>query len=135
MRTFLTCLSLGLAVAVLSCSSDSDDGGPNPTGCNGSGGGAAGQVEVGNNLFRSQRNGTCNPAVDTISIGETVTWTWVNTGGTPHSVRSQGAPAFTSSNTLSGGGSTYSFTFTAPGTYQYDCAVHGSQMTGRVVVQ
>jgi plastocyanin len=135
MRILLSCLSLGLVVAVLSCSSDSSGNNPPPTGCADQGGGAAGQVTVGDIFFRSARNGTCNPAVDTVAVGTPVTWTWVNTGATPHSVQSQGTPAFTSSNTLTGAGSTYTFTFTAPGTYQYDCVVHGSQMTGRVVVQ
>jgi plastocyanin len=137
MRTFLICISLSLAAAVLSCGSgsNSEEPNPNPTGCADQGGGNAGQVTVGNNLFRSDHNGTCNPAVDTIAVGGTVTWTWVGTGATPHSVRSEGTPAFTSSNVLTGAGSTYSFTFTTPGTYQYDCAVHGAQMTGRVVVQ
>jgi plastocyanin len=36
---------------------------------------------------------------------------------------------------MSGNGKTYSVTFTTPGTYQYDCAVHGEQMTGTIVVQ
>jgi plastocyanin len=35
----------------------------------------------------------------------------------------------------SGDGMTYTFTFTTPGTYSYDCAVHGAAMTGRIVVQ
>jgi hypothetical protein len=45
-----------------------------------------------------------------------------------------GSPSFTSSGILSGAGNTYQFTFTAPGTYQYDCAVHGQLMTGSIVV-
>jgi hypothetical protein len=45
-----------------------------------------------------------------------------------------GSPSFTSSGILTGSGSSYSFTFTAPGTYQYDCAVHGQMMTGTIVV-
>ena len=52
----------------------------------------------------------------------------------PHSVQSLGSPSFTSSGVQTGSGSTYHVTFTAPGTYQYDCAVHGSMMTGRIVV-
>jgi plastocyanin len=52
----------------------------------------------------------------------------------PHSVQSTGSPSFTSSGILTGPGSTYQFTFTAPGTYQYDCAVHGTMMTGTIVV-
>ena len=141
MRIVLGCISLGLLAAILSCGSgsNSEEPNPNPTGCADQGGGLAGQVTLGNNLFRSARNGTCNPAVDTISVGGTVTWTWVNTGASPHNVHSSppspGAPAFVSSNTLTGAGSTYSFTFTAPGTYEYTCVVHEGQMTGRVVVQ
>ena len=139
MRILPSCLSIGMVAAVLSCSSSSTGNNPPPTGCNDQGGGAAGQVNVGNIFFRSARNGTCNPAVDTVAAGTPVTWTWVATGATPHSVHSnpptQGAPTFASSNTLSGAGSTYSVTFTTPGTYEYDCSVHGTQMTGRVVVQ
>jgi plastocyanin len=33
------------------------------------------------------------------------------------------------------GSGTYAVTFTAPGTYQYDCAVHGKLMTGTIVVR
>jgi plastocyanin len=73
--------------------------------------------------------------VDTVAVGGTVTWTWgANSaayGG--HSVQSVGAQSFASSAVQSNG--TYSLTFTAPGTYQYDCAVHGTAMTGTVVVR
>ncbi len=91
-------------------------------------------VTVGNIFFRSNRNNT-SPAVDTVAVGGTVTWTWVATGAEPHSVRSTGSPSFTSSATLTGNGQSYDFTFPTAGAYNYDCAVHGSQMTGRVVVR
>jgi len=113
-------------------------------GCGGSGGSTdagmgppvGGQgITVGNILFRSNHNGTANPAVDTVAAGEPVEWTWVSTGSVSHSVRSTGSPSFTSSAIMSGSGTTYSFTFVAPGAYQFDCAVHGAAMTGRVVVQ
>ncbi|HEY3012584.1 MAG TPA: plastocyanin/azurin family copper-binding protein [Gemmatimonadales bacterium] len=97
--------------------------------------GSPGAVTVGNIFFRSARNGSVNPAVDTVAAGTMVTWTWTNTGAEPHSVRSLGAPGFPSSATLAGSGRTYSVTFTSPGVYQYDCAVHGAQMTGTIVVQ
>jgi plastocyanin len=29
----------------------------------------------------------------------------------------------------------YTVTFNTPGTYSYDCAVHGAAMSGRIVVQ
>ena len=91
---------------------------------------AAVSVTVGNNLFRSDRNSTVNPAVDTVLAGGTVTWTWVNTGVVPHTVQSLGTPSFTSSALESSSGSSYQLTFNAPGKYQYNCAVHGNMMTG-----
>jgi plastocyanin len=92
-------------------------------------------VRVGNILFSSNRNSTVNPAVDTVAVGGTVTWTWVNTLTTPHSVLSTGAPSFTSSVLMTGNGQSYSFTFPTAGTYQYTCMEHPGQMTGRIVVR
>ena len=101
----------------------------------GGGGGLAGQIVVGNILFKSAHNGTQNPAIDTVAAGSTVTWTWTATGSVAHSVQSQGTPSFASSAVQTGDGKTYSVTFTTPGTYQYDCAVHGAAMSGRIVVR
>ena len=92
---------------------------------------ASAAVQVGDNFFKSVANNTQNPAVDTIGVGGTVTWTWV--GASPHSVESTGSPSFTTSTIKSSG--TYAFTFTSAGTYTYDCGVHGPPMTGRVVVR
>ncbi len=83
--------------------------------------------------FSSDRNGSQNPAVDTVPVGGAVRWVW--TGSLPHSVASLGTPSFTSSAVLTGSPNTYTVTFQAAGTYQYDCGVHGTLMTGRVVVQ
>ncbi len=74
-------------------------------------------------------------AVDTVAVGGTVTWTWTNNQGLSHSVQSQGSTAFASSSIMGGNGQAYSVTFTTPGTYQYDCAVHGTAMTGTIVVR
>jgi plastocyanin len=95
---------------------------------------ATAAVNVGDIFFTSALNGSSNPAVDTVAVNGTVTWTWVAGDVLPHSVQSLGSPSFTSSGILSGPGNTYQFTFTAPGTYQYDCAVHGQLMTGSIVV-
>ena len=103
----------------------------------GNGGGAASgsvTITVGNDFFRSDRNGSANAAVDTIPAGGTVTWRWGNTGSVPHSVASVSSPSFASSAVQTGSGSTYQQTFTTPGTYRYNCAVHGDLMTGVVVV-
>jgi hypothetical protein len=91
-------------------------------------------ITVGNIFFRSDRNGTSNTAVDTVAVNGTATWTWVNTGSTPHSVQSTGTP-FTSSALMTGNGQTYQVTFTQAGTYTYNCAEHGNLMTGRIVVR
>ncbi|HEX3235045.1 MAG TPA: plastocyanin/azurin family copper-binding protein [Gemmatimonadales bacterium] len=91
-------------------------------------------VTVGNNFFSSDRNHTSNPAVDTLAVNGTVTWTWNGTAGS-HSVRSKGSPSFVSSLVETGAGQTYVLVFTETGTYDYDCAIHGSAMTGRIVVR
>jgi plastocyanin len=96
------------------------------------GGGPIGFVTIGTGIqFVSTHNGTMNPAVDTIPTGSTITWKW--TGSLPHSVQSTETPSFQSSETRTGSG-TYTVTFANPGTYHYDCAVHGGAMTGTVVV-
>ena len=94
-------------------------------------------VTVGTGIrFRSVRNGSANPAVDTMAVGGTVTW---HKAGGSHSVESTGNPSFPSSF---GGnppttvmGASYSFLFSTAGTYSYDCGIHGAEMTGRVVVK
>jgi plastocyanin len=114
------------------------------TGGGGTGGGSGGggapssgdiAVIVGNNFFRSGRNGTVNPAVDTVAAGKGVTWTWTNTGNVPHGIEPVGNASFTTGPVLTGNGKTYRVQFTTPGTYQYDCIVHGSMMTGTIVVR
>lgn len=91
-----------------------------------------GLVRVGNNFFASTRNGTWNPAVDTVAVGRTVTWSWF--GGT-HNVQSRGSPSFTSSAVMTGSQSKYTFTFSRAGTYQYNCVRHPTTMSGRIIVK
>jgi plastocyanin len=85
------------------------------------------EVAVENDFFQ--------PSTIQVAAGTTVTWTWTGTGSTSHSVQSLGSPSFTSSTIMTGDGSTYSYTFATPGTYQYDCAVHGAAMSGTVIVE
>jgi plastocyanin len=100
----------------------------------GGGGGPVGNVTVGNIFFRSVRNGSQNPAVDTIAAGDSITWAW-NAAGS-HSIQSTGVPdIFRNSVVMSGANDTYTVTFRTPGTYSYQCAVHGAAMSGRIVVQ
>ena len=131
MRIQLHWLSMAAAAAI-GCSSSSIATAPTMGG--GGGGGPVGSVTVGNIFFQSGKRDP-ESAIDTVSVGTTVTWTWTDTGSESHSVQSQGTPSFTSSDVLSGDGKTYTMTFMTAGTYQYDCAIHGSLMTGRIVVQ
>lgn len=87
-------------------------------------------VTVGNFFFRSNRNLTQDPAVDTIGVGGEVTWTW--DGGVNHNVNSTGSPSFTDSPTQNSGN--YIRIFGTVGTYQYQCGLHPG-MTGRIVVR
>ena len=109
-------------------------GSTGPSGGGVTGGGSAGHVVVGNIFFRSASNGSQNPAVDTIAAGSSVTWSW-NAAGS-HSIQSIGTPnIFRNSVVMSDANSSYTVTFQTAGTYTYDCGVHGSLMTGRIVVQ
>ena len=128
-----TWIMAAVLFSVAACGGVTSPYGGGGGGSAGGGGGPVGQVTVGNNFFRSAHNGSQNPAVDTIAAGSGITWRW-NAAGT-HSVRSTGAPSFTNSGVLSAANASYSLTFNTPGTYSYDCSVHGSAMTGRVVVQ
>ena len=122
----ITAEATGLTGSPLSFSATAVTPAPAPSSIN---------VTVSNNLFRSNQNSSTNPAVDTVAVNGTVIWTWVATGQTSHNVDSDGSPAFPSSSVLTGNGQNYSFQFTATGTYQYTCAIHPGQMTGRVVVR
>ena len=134
----LSWVAFATLIAGLACGGS----GSGMVGCSGCGGGGGGgnppagstSVSVGNNFFRSVRNRSMNDAVDTVAVGGSVTWTWTNTGTMPHNIQSVGTPAFASGPVATGDGSTYRVTFTAPGTYRYNCAIHGNLMTGTVVV-
>jgi amicyanin len=74
-------------------------------------------------------NFTFNPPMLMVKAGTTVTWT--NDDDIPHTVNA------TTRAFKSGALDTdqkFSFTFTAPGTYEYFCALH-PHMTGTVVVE
>ena len=86
-------------------------------------------------LFESAANGTANPAVDTIPIHGMIRWVEGSVAHPlAHTVRSTGVPSFTGTNTaLTSTG--YTVVFNTAGTYTYECGIHGSRMTGTVVVR
>jgi plastocyanin len=69
------------------------------------------------------------PSSLTIMVGDTVTWT--NSDSMPHTATDED-DRFDSGNLDPG--QSFSFTFTAPGTYAYRCDYH-SNMSGTIVVQ
>jgi hypothetical protein len=79
-------------------------------------------------------SGCGGPNTDaTISVGDTVRWTW--TDSLPHTVDSVTGPATFSSGLLTGVGSQFSHTFTEAGTSTYECGVHGiGSMGGTITV-
>jgi plastocyanin len=134
-----TLAHLVVAVSLVTgCGSETANG---PTGANGDGSESDGPapaavtVATGTNFFRSNRNGSRNAAVDTVGIGGKVTWVWSSTGAVPHNVQSIGTPTFVSSGVETGDGSRYEVTFSTPGSYRYNCAIHGDLMTGTIVVR
>lgn len=84
-------------------------------------------ISVGSNFF--------NPSTLTITVGDTVVWT--NTSGN-HNVN--GTTATFSTNPASFGNSVgpagwvYQYTFTLPGTYDYQCDPHAPGMSGSITV-
>jgi plastocyanin len=80
-----------------------------------------------------------SPDKITLVIGVNATVTWINNdsanGGVHHTVTSTSVP--TGAAAISSGdmapGAKYTYTFTVPGTYQYDCVYH-PWMTGTVTV-
>jgi amicyanin len=69
-----------------------------------------------------------NPATLTVPVGTTVTWT--NQDEEPHTIAAKDG-SFHSPGLDTHG--TYSFKFTAPGSFDYVCSIHPF-MTGKVVV-
>lgn len=74
------------------------------------------------------------PTSVTISNGGTVTWTWA-ANSILHSVAWLTAPGTKPSDSPTQTTGTYQVTFTTPGTYTYDCSVHGAAMSGTIIVR
>lgn len=89
-------------------------------------------IDVGNDYFRSVRNGSMEPAFDTVAVNGTITWTWVQDGEHGVEFQDQSLPI---SAVMSAVGSQHSVTFPARGSFEYFCQVHGSQMAGLIVVR
>lgn len=84
------------------------------------------------------RDNLFDPATISISVGQTVTWTWAPDAVAPHNVLPDDRATPGRSGEPEVGPKTYSFTFNTIGAYRYYCQVHGGLngvgMAGRVVV-
>ena len=106
-----------LALVVASCGGSSTP----TTGTTNGTGNTSSSISVGNNFF--------SPSATTVAVGTTVTWTWA-TGDVQHNVTFDDG---THSNDQSNG--SYSRTFSAAGSYNYHCTIHGAAvMSGTVTV-
>jgi len=117
---------VALLMAVSACSTQKDTGfnhlaTPKPSSSGAAGNGV--QLVAGNAF---------QPGTLQIKAGQSVTWTYSDSSGQPHNVLSD-TKLFDSNPQCSGTdqtkcmsqGSTFSFTFSKPGTYHYYCIIHG----------
>lgn len=84
------------------------------------------------NAIVSVQDNSFSPTTVTIAAGGTVTW--MLNGESPHDISGSFA------NIVKQPGETFSFTFSAPGVYDYRCDIHTipgtrARMTGRVIVE
>lgn len=129
MMTKNVCIALALISAAACGGGGGSSSGPTsqPIGNTPPPGGA---ISVTNNAF--------TPASKTVTAGTAVQWAWNTCTGDGYSGRTCGSHGvnfddLTNSPTQEQG--TYSRTFTAAGTYNYHCAVHGTAMAGSIIVQ
>ncbi len=105
-------ISLGLAAAALSPASAL----------------AQAEVKIKGEISGSQLKMFFEPETLSVPSGTTVTWT--NEDGSNHLVKfsDQSSPRL-------GHHASYSRSFSQPGTYPYQCAIHGESMSGTIVVE
>lgn len=84
----------------------------------------------------SNTNLNFQPVRITVVIGVNNTVVWTNMDTVAHTVVNATAPtAFGSTTSLIAAGQTWSYTFTVPGTYNYFCNIHPTNMRATVIVK
>lgn len=83
----------------------------------------------GGNVFRDMTSGS---STTTIHVGDKVTWNWVSGIHSTTSGNCCSGDGRWNSGTMSSG--SFSHSFPSAGSFPYFCTVHGSMMTGTVVV-
>lgn len=74
------------------------------------------------------RDNSFDPSTTNLAVGGTITWTWA--GAVDHNVTFSTGP-----NSVDQTSGTFSRDFPTAGTFGYQCSIHGSSMSGNVVVQ
>jgi plastocyanin len=131
---------LSICVAMTAACGGSGGGGgttgpttSNPGGTGNPGGGVTNTISLADQSF--------NPASVTVPVGTTITWQWPGSctdgyGGyytcPTHNIVFDDGSNITSGTQSSG---TFAHTFVAAGTFKYHCAIHGTPMSGQIVVQ
>jgi plastocyanin len=138
MNKLLALLLACLAIGLVACGGDDDEGGDGGGGGGAAtteepaaeGGGGGGDTEV------TMENIEFNPSDVTVNAGETITFT--NNEPIPHDVHKSSGPGEDFSSGPDGGmpeGARFELTLDQPGTYEYVCHVHASNMTGTITVK
>lgn len=143
-------LSVFLAIsfaALAGCGGGGDSDGTTGPGDDDSGGAdIAAEVTIEDNAFVDPQGRRNQDASVTVSVGETVRWTYGSSGSSSHTVTSgegsggdsgDGVPDGVSEGLDSGSmspGDTYEFTFETAGTWTYYCEVHPGVMYESTVV-
>jgi plastocyanin len=89
-------------------------------------------VNIVNGAYNQNQSENFVPDTIVVVIGVNNTVTWVNNDIATHTVTSDAAGLFNSG--YLNAGQSWSYTFTAPGTYAYHCSIH-PWMTGTVIVE
>ena len=78
---------------------------------------------------------TFTPGTDTVAVNHYATWVWDPTNASSHGVHWLTAPGSLPGDSPAQTTGSYQVYFSTPGTYTYQCTVHGAVMSGTIVVQ
>jgi plastocyanin len=96
-----------------------------------SGGGGSATIKV---EYDAANQGKFVPDPDTVKVGTTVTWDFVDGQGGPHTATADDGSFDSSSKVTGNPGDKFTFTFTKPGKVPYHCNYHAN-MKGTIIVQ
>src|SRR5215471_13162381 len=137
MRRILCLSGVALALTLAACGGGAGGYSTNPGTTGNPPGGGSNPIVNGSSVTLTDNN-SFSPSNLGVAVGATVTWKWGQCSGDGYSTCVSHNVTFDDgtnmhSETQSSG--EYSRTFTAAGTYKYHCTIHGSGMSGQVVVQ